>query len=76
MSTKTSVKKVHISQVHAGSLIAHYGELKTVCDSDIRKCNFMGKSIFGDSYCSGHKPVIVVELRGEAKDFDLSEHLT
>ena len=48
---------VHISQIQPGDTIVHHGIIKTVCRKNIKKCDFMGISIFGDSYMSGHLPV-------------------
>jgi hypothetical protein len=51
------IKEVHISQISAGDTIHHGGAVRTVCGKDIKKGGFMGTSIFGDSYMSGHKLV-------------------
>jgi hypothetical protein len=53
---------VHISDVAAGDVIDHRGNVVTVGAKDIRRCPFMGVSIFGDSYNCGHKPVMRVEF--------------
>lgn len=46
---------VHISQVNAGDTIMLKGVETTVCKKDIGVDDgFMGKSLFGDSYKSGH----------------------
>ena len=50
----------HISKVKRGDTILHNGELKTLTDSNIKHCPFMGISIWGDSYHCGSKPVIVI----------------
>ena len=50
----------HISNVRHGDKILHNGELKTLTDSNIKHCPFEGISIWGDSYHSGYKPVIVL----------------
>jgi hypothetical protein len=47
------VNEVHISQIKGGDTIIHNDEIKTVCFKDIKKCSFMGKTIFGDSYKLG-----------------------
>jgi hypothetical protein len=49
----------HISEITAGSTIFHNGQLRTVSARDIKKCGFMGVSIFGDTYQLGQKLVIV-----------------
>lgn len=57
MMTKTNV---HISNIRQGDMIEHNGVIKTVSSKDIKKSNFMGLTIFGDSYNIGHKPVIKI----------------
>ena len=59
---KYHIIKKHISQVQAGDTIIINSILKTVCQNDIKYCPFMGKTIFGDSYHSGNKPVEVAEI--------------
>jgi hypothetical protein len=49
----------HISKITAGATIIHNGQPRTVSAQDIKKCDFMGVSIFGDTYQIGQKPVIV-----------------
>lgn len=56
------MKKIHISKVNAGQTVLHNGEVRTVCNSDIRHCKFMGITLFGDSYNLGYKPVILVDI--------------
>ncbi len=38
---------VHASQITAGDTIEINGQLRTVCSNNIKKCNFMGISLFG-----------------------------
>lgn len=57
---KYTTHNVHIEQVRPGDTILHNGEPMTVCGTDIRKCSFMGITIFGDSYNLGTKPVIKI----------------
>ena len=52
----------HISDIRHGDTIEHNGKLMTVCNSDIKRCDFMGITIFGDSYNLGYKAVKFVEL--------------
>jgi hypothetical protein len=49
----------HISEIRAGDIIIHNEEPRTVNAQDIKKSEFMGVTIFGDSYQTGRKPVIV-----------------
>jgi hypothetical protein len=59
------VVKTHIENIIPGDTIVHEGELKTVCKKNITFSSFMGRSLFGDCYHSGHKPVKkAINLRG------------
>lgn len=49
----------HINSVKPGDAVLHNGREQTVSKSDIRWSSFMGRSIFGDSYCHGHQQVMV-----------------
>jgi hypothetical protein len=51
--------QVHIDEIKPGDTIEHNGEVRTVCPKNI-KTGFMGTSVFGDSYHSGHKLVTKV----------------
>lgn len=55
------VEKVHISQINVGDVIIHHGIEMTVNKQDIKEDNFMGKSVFGDSYRLGYLPVLKVK---------------
>lgn len=55
-------QKVHISSIKIGDTILHNDEIKTVCKRVLKKCDFMGVSLFGDSYNLGHKPVIKINF--------------
>lgn len=48
---------VHISEIVPGDTIFHEGDLKTVTRTNISYCDFMGKTLFGDSYMLGRKLV-------------------
>lgn len=53
-----TIKEVHINQVVPGDTILHVdGEIRTIGKSNIGGDSFMGKTLFGDSYHSGHKLV-------------------
>lgn len=53
---------IHISIILPGDTILHNDVLTTVCKSNIKPDDgFMGMSIFGDSYHSGHKLVCRVD---------------
>lgn len=50
--------KVHISEIRQGDTILHIdGNIRTVCPNNIKKDNFMGISLFGDTYQLGTIPV-------------------
>lgn len=48
---------VHISKIKNGDTIEHGGGLRTVCNNNIKRSDFMGVTIFGDSYNLGTKKV-------------------
>lgn len=54
--------QVHISTIKQGDTVIHEGVMKTVSGTDIKRSSFMGTSIFGDSYKSGHKSVTLVDF--------------
>lgn len=51
------IEEVHISQIKKWDTILHNDKVKTVNDCNIKRCDFMGITIFGDSYNLGYKPV-------------------
>lgn len=55
------IEEKHISLIKSGdTIICPDGRKRTVCDKDIKRCNFMGLMIFGDSWNLGTLPVKVV----------------
>jgi len=52
-----TIQEVHISTIKGGDTVIHNGEMKTVSFNNIKRCSFMGTSIFGDSYKCGNKLV-------------------
>ncbi len=50
-------KQVHISQIKVGDIIIHNGEEKTVSGNNLKRCRFMGTTLFGDSYKLGYQLV-------------------
>lgn len=50
-------KEVHISTIKPGDTIIHNGHIVTVCKQNIRYSPLMGKTLWGDSYKLGYKPV-------------------
>jgi len=57
--------EVHKSTIRPGDTVLHNEKLMTVCVNDIKKCEFMGLTIFGDSYMSGLKPVMKRILKND-----------
>jgi len=57
--------EVHKSTIRPGDAVLHNEKLMTVCVNDIKRCEFMGLTIFGDSYMSGLKPVIKGILKND-----------
>jgi len=51
------IEDTHISQIRVGDTVEHNGEIKTISGTNIKRCSFMGTSIFGDSYRIGRIPV-------------------
>lgn len=49
---------VHIADLRPGDIVIHEGAVRTVATNNIKRCSFMGTTIFGDSYMSGHRPVL------------------
>ena len=58
-------EEIHISEVKPEMTIFHNKELKTVCKNDIKRDKFFGRTLFGDSYFLGTKPVIRVFFKVE-----------
>lgn len=57
------ITEVHISVIKNGdTIIFNDGLLTTVGHSNIKRCPFMGITIFGDSYKLGHQKVKLVEF--------------
>lgn len=61
--TNYVTEEVHISTIQPGDVIIHYGELKTVSGTFIKKDTFMGTTLYGDSYRSGYKKVTKVTFK-------------
>jgi hypothetical protein len=51
------MEQVHISQIKSGDAILHNGKVRTVCNRTLKRSEFMGISLFGDSYNLGYKLV-------------------
>jgi len=55
-------KLVNIDRIIAGDVVMHNNKLITVNKNDIKLCPFMGLTLFGDSYCLGHKKINLVNI--------------
>lgn len=55
-----SIETVHIKDIKAGDTVLFHGVEKTVTAKDITEDSFMGRSLFGDSYCLGYRAVLKV----------------
>lgn len=51
------IEPTHISEIRQGDIIERDGQLITVSAAFIRRCPFMGLSLYGDSYNLGRKLV-------------------
>ena len=57
-----STEQVHINDIQVGDVIQFHGKMATVCRNDIKYDPFMGRSIFGDTFCLGLTPVTRYKL--------------
>lgn len=58
-----TVEKIHIDMVRVGDVVRCADGLdRTVCAKDLRTDPFMGRTLWGDSYRLGYKPVTVVRM--------------
>lgn len=53
-------KQVDISEIRAGDAILHNGKVSTVSNNNFKFSEFMGITIFGDSYNLGYKKVSLI----------------
>ncbi len=58
----TTETQIHISKVRVGDTILHNGEVKTVSGNNIKRSEFMGITLFGDSYSLGYKLVTRINI--------------
>ena len=58
-----TTQNVHISTISVGdTIISKDGFMRTICKSNLGGDSFMGKTINGDSYKSGHELVKKVKF--------------
>ncbi len=50
--------EVKIDSISVGDVVLHNGVEMTVSKCDIKRCQFMGFTLFGDSYNLGRKSVL------------------
>ena len=67
-------EKIHINKVNSGDTIIHEGVLSTVTSTNIGWSNFMGRTLFGDSYRLGRKLVTRVTFKNYGRDKHRDEH--
>jgi len=53
-------KQVHINDLKSGDTVVHAGVVKTLTSCNIGGDKFIGRTIWGDSYHAGNKPVELV----------------
>lgn len=59
-----TIKYVHKDIIAVGdNIICPDGRDRTVCSKDIKRCNILGVTIFGDSYNAGHKLVPRLQIK-------------
>ena len=49
-----------IKDIKVGDVVLFHGVEKTVTAKDIKEDSFMGRTLFGDSYCLGYLAVLKV----------------
>ena len=54
---KFNLINVHISTIQIGDIVLVDGKAKTVGRNNLGRDDLLGRTLFGDSYCSGHKSV-------------------
>jgi len=71
-----TIKKVHISTIRQGDTIFHNEAWRTVSGTDIKYSQFMGVTLFGDSYKLGYKDEVIEQINifgWEYKMFELDK---
>jgi len=58
-----TTEQIHISRIRVGDTILHNGEVKTVSGNNVKRSEFMGITLFGDSYHLGYKLVTRINLK-------------
>lgn len=55
-------REEHIDAIKVGDTILHNDKLVTIGIKDIKDSTFLGRTVFGDSYCLGYKLIIKVNV--------------
>lgn len=55
-----NIETTHIKDIKVGDIVLFHGVERTVTAKDITEDSFMGRSLFGDSYCLGYRAVLKV----------------
>lgn len=56
------IHRIHIDLVRPADTVFHDGKARTVCPADLRRDAFMGRTLFGDSYVLGRRPVLRIVM--------------
>lgn len=62
-----TTEQVHISQIRVGDTIMHNGVMTTISGNNIKRSEFMGISLFGDTYNLGYKLITRINFKNESK---------
>jgi len=62
-----TTEQVHISQIRVGDTIMHNGVMTTISSNNIKRSEFMGISLFGDTYNLGYKLITRINFKNESK---------
>lgn len=62
MEKNIITSEVNIHDIKPGDTVFHNGQQRTVCRNNIIDGGFMGRTLFGDSYLLGRKPVIKIDF--------------
>lgn len=62
-----TTEQVHISKIRVGDTIMHNGVMTTISSNNIKRSEFMGISLFGDTYNLGYKLITRINFKNESK---------
>jgi|GEM_PF-5015267 len=55
-------ESAHISSIRVGDVVEHEGQMLTVGNADLKHCQMMGRTLRGDCYRLGYRPVTVIRM--------------